>query len=392
LVRRFAASLSCALLLLAQNASVETAWDLLAKGKRNEATAVLQEVLKSNPGNGEAQLMLGSILSESGAAGEAIEHLTEAVRLMPRYAMAHNALGEAYVAAGQSTPARAAFERAVAIDPNFAPAHENLGKVLLEAGEYAAAAEHLDRAIAMFGKSPDAAYALYLRAKIYTERDEPQKAVAALKQAVTLQPEFPEAWSDLGQASKTLLDDASAFAAFEKSVQLNPENAVSQYRLGAEYLRQGKAHEAVSHLKESFRLNPKNQSTLYSLQMALRQDGQVEEAARVKKQLADLLRSIDKESQDAFAALRLNNEGAALEKTGDLRGALEKYRAGLALDPNHMGIRLNFAVALLRTGQWKEGLSELREALRREPGNAKVRAALEDALKQAPAEFRGRGK
>jgi predicted Zn-dependent protease len=122
--------------------------------------------------------------------------------------------------------------------------------------------------------------------------------------------------------------------------------------------------------------------------MALRQDGQPEEAARVKKQLADLLRSIDKESQNAFAALRINNEGAALEKTGNLSGALEKYRAALALDPNHVGIRVNFAVALLRTGHWKDGLTELRESLRREPGNAQVQTALEDALKQAPAEFK----
>jgi tetratricopeptide (TPR) repeat protein len=389
---RFIALLACALLALAQNAPVETAWDLLAKGKRNEAVAVLRQTLKAKPRDGEARLLLGSILSEDGAAAEAIEHLTEAVRLMPRYAMAHNALGEALIAAGHNAPARAAFEKAVALDPKFAQAQENLGKVLLDTGEYAPAAEHLDRALASFGSSPDAAYSLYLRAKIYTQREEHGKALAALKQSVSLQPNFPEAWSDLGQANKTLLDDAGAFAAFQRSVQLNPDNAVSQYRLGAEYLRQGKAHEAVPHLQASFRLNPKNQSTLYSLQMALRQDGQLEEAARVKTQLAELLRNIDKESQDAFAALRLNNEGATLEKQGDLPGALEKYRKGSTLDPNHIGIRVNFGVALLRTGQWSEGLSELREALRREPANAKVKAALDDALEQAPIEFGGKGK
>ena len=32
--------------LLAQNAPVETAWDLLAKGKRNEAVAVLRQTSK----------------------------------------------------------------------------------------------------------------------------------------------------------------------------------------------------------------------------------------------------------------------------------------------------------------------------------------------------------
>ena len=148
----------------------------------------------------------------------------------------------------------------------------------------------------------------------------------------------------------------------------------------------------MPHLQESFRLNPKNQSTLYSLQLALRQDGQVQEAAQVKKQLAELLRDIDKESDNAFAALRLNNEGAALEKAGDLSGALEKYGKASSLDPNHTGIRLNFGVALLRTGRWAEGLAELREVLRREPGNVKAQAALKDALEQETARVRRKGK
>jgi tetratricopeptide (TPR) repeat protein len=378
--------------LAAQSPSVETAWDLVAKGRHTEAVAVLRQILNATPQNGEAHLLLGSIFSESGNQQEAIQELTTATRLMPRYAMAHNELGQAFSTAGQTGPARAAFEKAVALDPNFAQAQENLGRVLLDSKDFAPAAHHLDRAITLFGDSPDAAYSLYLRAKIHTEHDEPQKALAALKRAVSLQPNFPEAWSDLGQSSKGLLDDTGALAAFQRSVQLDPENAISQYRLGAEYLQQGKPHEAVPCLQESFRLNPKNQSTLYSLQMALRQDGQAEKAAQVKKLLAELLRDIDKESQNAFAALRLNNEGAALEKTGDVSGALGKYRRASSLDPNHTGIRLNFGVALLRTGKWGEGLAELREVLRREPGNAKAQAALQDALEQAPVEFGGKGK
>ena len=52
---------------------------------------------------------------------------------------------------------------------------------------------------------------------------------------------------------------------------------------------------------------------------------------------------------------------------------------------------MNFAIALLRLGRWKEGLAELREAVRREPDNALWRAALDDALAQAPVEFGGKG-
>lgn len=392
LLMRFLTGCACAGLLLAQRPPVEDAWDLLAKGERAQAVRVLRQIIQKNPRDAEARLMLGSILAEDGQRSESITHLEAAVRLLPRSAEAHNALGEALKGFGDTKAARAAFEKAVGFDPKFAPAQENLGLALLEAGESPAAAEHLDRAIQLLGRKPEAAYPKYLRAKIYTDQNETEKAARELKDAVTLRPDFAEAWSDLGQARKTLLDDAGALAAFERSVELDPENAVAQYRLGSEYLNQGKTRQAVRHLQASYRLNPGNQATLYRLQLALREDGQVEQAARIREELRRVLHGIDKESQDAFNALKLNNQGADLEKAGNLPAALEKYRAALKLDPTHVGIRVNFAVALLRMGEWKEGLAELREALRRDPANAKLKAALEDALTQAPVEFGGKGK
>jgi len=87
--------------------------------------------------------------------------------------------------------------------------------------------------------------------------------------------------------------------------------------------------------------------------------------------------------------VQLNNQGADLEKTGNLHGALEKYRAALDLYPEHVGIRVNVAAALLRLGQWDQGISELREALRRDPGNTVVKEALVHAIAQAPAKAVG---
>ena len=392
MMARFLAALACAGLLAAQRSPVEAAWDLVAKGERAKAVGVLEGIIGANPRDGEARLLLGSILAEDGKGPEAIAQLGEAVRLLPRSPLAHNALGEAFSASGEMTAARGEFEKAVALDPGFAQAHSNLGMILAQQGQPAPAAEHLERAIRLFGNTPDAAHPHYLRAKIYAEQNEAGKAAGELQAAVSLRPDFAEAWSDLGEARNALLDDAGAFAAFRRSVELDPENAISRNRLGAEYLRQGNAHEAVPHLREAFRLDPKDQSTLYRLQLALRQDGQPEEAGRIKEKLTALLREIDRESRDAFTALKLNNDGAALEKTGNLRGALEKYRAAVALDPTHVGIRMNFGVALLRLGRWKEGLSELREAVRRDPRNALAKAALDDALEQAPAEFGGKNK
>jgi Flp pilus assembly protein TadD len=337
-------------------------------------------------------LLLGSVLMENGQREESIAQLTEAVRLRPRSAEAQNALGEAYNKFDDPKSARAPFEKAVAIDPKFGTARMNLGSVLIQTGDLAAAAAQLDQAIALIDDKQDAAYARYLRAKIHTERGETERAIAVLKKAVELQPDFAEAWSDLGDAYKKLQDDAHALAAFERAVKIRPDDAVAQTRLANQLLGQERAHEAIEHFEIALRLSPSDQSVLKGLQRALRKDGQHQRADEVKQRLAELLHEKDLSDQNSMIAIRLNNEGAALEKTGDLKAAVEKYRRALELDPAHNGIRVNLAVALLRTGDWKAGLELMREAVRRDPSNATLKAALNDALEQAPVEFGGKGK
>jgi Flp pilus assembly protein TadD len=189
-----------------------------------------------------------------------------------------------------------------------------------------------------------------------------------------------------------MLDDAGALAAFRRAVEINPADAVAQARLGTQCLAGGQAHAAVGHFQEAVRLSPLDQAALNGLQRALREDGQEQQADQIKNTLAELLRAKDKSDQNSLIAVRLNNEGAVLEKVGSLREAVEKYRQASELDPEHDGIRVNLAVALLRLGEWKEGLARLRDAASREPGNIVLKRALADALMQAPVEFGGQGK
>lgn len=364
---------------------IDKAWDLVRSGQRDQAMQVLTGILRSNPRDVDARLLYGSLLMEAGKQQESISQLEEAVALRPQSAEAQNALGEAYNRFGETEPAEKAFAAAVALDPRFATAQTNLGLVLLQAGKLDEAATHLDEALKILGKSTDASYPHYLRAKVYSAQSKPKEAEKQLLAAVALKPDFAEAWSDLGQARKQNLNSAGALAAFERAVKVDPNDAVAQYRLGAEYLRQGKPHQAVEHLERSNQIAPQNQSTLNSLQAALRQDGKTEEASKIRQELAQLLRDQDKANQNALAAARVNNEGAALEKNGDLHGAVEKYREAVSLNPTHVGMRVNYAIALLRLGQWTEGLNQLHEALKMDPHNAKLQAAMRDALSQAPA-------
>jgi Flp pilus assembly protein TadD len=366
------------------SAKVQAARKLLAQGQTEPAARALAAAISDNPQDGPAHLLLGEMLNDDNRSGEAIEPLTDAVRLLPNSAEAHNALGEAFSNLNSLGPARSEFEKAVQLAPKMPLAHLNLGMVLAQTEELALAAEHLDFAIAKLGATPDAARAHYLRAKVYTDTGQVERASAELHIAVKIAPEFAEAWSDLGDARKTLLDHVGALAAFERAVALSPSDPVALSRLGNELYHQGQRKRAIIELEKAARISPKDQTTLKGLLVALRADGQTARADQVKADLVAVLSELHQGQQNELGAIRLNNEGAKLDKAGDLIGAVDKYRQGLQLDPDDVGIRIDLAVALLRLGQWKEGLAQMAEAMKRRPGDPILKAAWDDALRQAP--------
>ena len=298
----------------------------------------------------------------------ALDEAESAAKQQPQSAEAQNAWGESLDEAGRFDAARRQFERAIELKPAYGQAYLNLGLVMLQLNKSDEAAPNLDRAIQLLGNTAEAGYAFYVRAKIYNTREKYDEALRDLNKAVALRPDLAEAWSDLGETRKAKLDDRGALAAFKKAVDLNPADPVAQYRLGAEYLREDNGSLAVEHLRLAYNRNPQDQSVLNALQNALQKQGKATEANEIRAQLAKLLRHRDEAMQNSVLAVKLNNEGANLQKNGDLPGALEKYRQASQLDPNHVGIRVNYAVALLRLGRWTDGLNELHEALAKRSG------------------------
>jgi len=364
---------------------LELAWQLAAGGDRSGAEAVLQKLVTSDSRNTDAHLLYGNLLAEDGKKDEALAELKIAVVQRPQSAEAWNSLGEASNRFKRKEEARDAFERAVLADPHFGIAQSNLARSLYEADEKEQAKDHAMRAIALLADSKEAADAIYLLGKLELNAGNPTKAADYFSQAVRLMPDFASAWSDLGQAKKLLLDNAGAIEAFERAAKLDGNDAVAQYRLGAEYLRQDKPGEALAPLQAAARANADDQSTLNALAMAYQRLGRLEEAAQTRRKLTEVIRRRDLESQNALSALRLNNQGAELEKAGKLKDALDLYRQAVALNGKHAGIRSNYAVALLRLGQWRQGLDEMQRAQDLDPDNKQIERALKDAILQAPA-------
>lgn len=368
--------LLCRNLFCSSPGDLQKARDLLANGSLPEAVTILRQVIQDDPGNLDAHLSLGTALALQGLREQSLAEMETAIKLSPNSAQVRNQLGVILSRFLDTDAARKAFEDALALDPNFAEAYVNLALILAQTGELPLAHEHLDRAIAIYGSSPSAARAYFLRAKVWSAQGNNDKAIADLESATQLKTDFADAWFDLSQLRHSKGNPNGAFVAAKKVVVLNPKNAAAQSWLGRLYLENGDAASAVHHLQIASSLGAEDEATIYSLARALRTAGREQDARRVEEKFMEMQSLSTQAGKVLFTASGLNEEGLRLEHNGDLPGALHKYHQAVDLDPTGYGFRLNYALALCRTGQWKEGITQLQEVLKEDPDNASARKAL----------------
>jgi tetratricopeptide (TPR) repeat protein len=288
-------------------------------------------------------------------------------------------LGMALSRFAEMTAAREAFEKATELNPKLAEPRLNLGLLLAQAGNFGSAGEELDLAIQSQGEVRSAAYSHLLRAKIWVAQQESGKAISELQQAVKLRPDYARAWSELGSLLY-IRGNPGALEALERAVALDPEDEMAQYRLGKQYLHGGYPDKAVSHLSAALQHNSDDPGILYNLALALRRSGQNAQANRVDERLSKNLQNTHKTTDAGLAIANLIDAGQALEKSGNIQAALEKYRSALDLSPMDPVLRLDYGLALCRLGDWRQGAVELQEVLRLDPNNAKAAKALYIAI------------
>lgn len=169
------------------------------RGAKESALGRLRKVIARNPEYFEAHLNLGSLLASMKNHEEAIQHLSKAGALNPKSAPAQLNLAAAYMETQQYAKADAHYRRALAISPRMAYAHYGLGVLQARRQLHADAVASFRAAIALGGKNP----------RTYTQLgrsllalDQKPAAVEAIKSALELDPDYPD-------AKRALLESAS---------------------------------------------------------------------------------------------------------------------------------------------------------------------------------------
>lgn len=150
----------------------------------------------------------------------------------------------AYRKAGRNRDAIPWYEEALRREPGFAPALRRLGLVL-----------DPRRAIAILARAPEDAMSQNNLGEILLRQNRLDDAIAALRRAIALDPDLPEAHNNLGVALSRAHHFAGAQQSFEQALRIDPGLAAAHRNLGLLLQSLGQHQRARYHLRRSAELS-----------------------------------------------------------------------------------------------------------------------------------------
>ncbi len=242
----------------------------MAKGdQKTEAIKELRSILKLDPGNTDAQRLLGQTLLDTGQFSEAQFNLEKAIKISAVFdPMLYLNLAQALEAQGNFPEAVEKAEHVINNSENIAEAYWIAGRIALKQGKTFAAEEHLKTAVKISGKLHEARLLL---GRLYLDNGEFNEAIkhfGILIESLGTTMESPEILTDayLGAGMVQLetgrVNEAEYF--FDQSLKIAPLNTAAVFELGKLYHETGKEKELAPYLKKYLELSPEKDSADYA--------------------------------------------------------------------------------------------------------------------------------
>lgn len=288
--------------------------DATATGTLEQALAHAEHLLDSDP-----------VLAGAQA--------TEILKVAEGHPVALRLLAAAQAAQGDSAGAIETLMSLVQTQPNWALAHLDLGLALAGSGRG-------------------------------------QEAIDALRRAVTLKPDLPQAWRALGDHLMAAGDFAAADAAYANHVRHSTRDPV--LLSAAIALVENRIPAAEALLREHLKQAPTDVAAIRMFAEVAVRLGRNEDAQHLLARCLELAPS--------FHAAR-QNYALVLHRSNQPEQALVEIERLLVADPVHPGYRNLKAVVLCRIGDYEPAIAIYADLLQHYPGNPKVWMSYGHALK-----------
>jgi len=198
-------------------------------------------------------------------------------------------------------------------------------------------------------------------------------AIHHFEKAVALDPNFLDAYINLGNVLKEARIFDRAVAAYLRALNLSPNHAVVHGNLACVYYEQGLIDLAVDTYRRAIELQPNFPDAYCNLANALKEKGQVQESEECYNTALQLAPT---------HADSLNNLANIKREQGFIEEATRLYLKALEVFPEFAAAHSNLASILQQQGKLNEALLHYKEAIRIQPAFADAYSNMGNTLKE----------
>ncbi len=346
----------------------------------------------------EEYLEQGEILASEGLIEEALSRFEHALEAAPENPEVIEAVGRALLNLDRLEEAEASFLAVLELDPEWLAPRMGLAMVALRRDEPFKIVHHLERAIEADPEYPDAYVEL---GRYYGIMGEPALAKSTFERWTRRHPEDADMLINAGLTAFDAADYVQALEFFEKAIEAASE---AEQKSGARTFRAntldmlGRYTEAVVAYEEVIAETPDWWEAHANLGIChARNDHPAEAEATFRGGLEDcpgspeirdeLAAHLLAERRNLDEALRLSEEAVALGRDeirhlhtlgevrltlGDEAGAAEAYRAMLTLDPENPEAHLELGILHEGRGEVDKAEEHFVESLKSDPANPRA--------------------
>ncbi|MDX2229863.1 MAG: tetratricopeptide repeat-containing serine protease family protein [Leptolyngbyaceae cyanobacterium bins.349] len=214
-----------------------------------------------SPGSSAVEFVnRGNQLYRLGQFEEALLALNQATQLNPSLHAAWYDRGNVLFALQRPLEALDSYDRAIQLKPDLYSVWRDRGVLLAVLTKFDAALGSFDRAT---GLKPDDFVLWYMRGNLLNKdlRDYPG-AIASYDRALTIHPNFADAWMGKGRALHELGRYDAALAAFTRSLQLDSTLTVAWILQGRTLSVMGRPADAIASVQRALQLKPNDPEAL----------------------------------------------------------------------------------------------------------------------------------
>jgi tetratricopeptide (TPR) repeat protein len=336
---------------------------LMAQAKWDQALAVVQEMLKSDPQSFDARSLRAEIALDSGVSDKTIstlQELRDLVKISPNSAVLHYNLGRAYVANSDSDSALAEFNQAMKLDIRYLQPRLMAANLSMERRDYQRAGQYADEILGLTG---DNASARLLKAASLTGLGNFNEAARELNQLNREYPQSPLLKIQSGELLRAEKNYKEAENIFRAVYEGDRTNMVALNNLVNTYYDQGKYDTAIQYLTQEQRRNNSTEIRGMLAEAALR--GKKLDLA--VQQYSDMAAA---EPQSAMANLKL---GDAYLQKGDVAAAVRQFELARKLAPKDALVNAMLALAFHNSGRSDDAQKAYRDTLALQSNNPQVK-------------------